>query len=233
MYLLFFGFITKYDNESQCFLCSAYWYYLFQVAAAFVIYVGIAYIFANYGSFAQVIGKPAIILVCAAGVLVLAGMIGCFGAFCEKKSCLGLVSVLFCFCSCNKSSVFLTAWLLFFIFQFLMFLVTVAIVQASVGGILLTYRATSKQSYDSYVWDQFTQYGNDTCGSSVANSTFNATDFIDKVQQKVRMWSADDVFSLESGGSFALIQMNFTVLLCLSVVLFNSCLLELKLMDVL
>jgi len=152
-----------------------------------VIYVGIAYIFANYGSFAQVIARPAVILLCAAGVLVLAGMIGCFGTFYEKKTCLGLVSVVLDLCSCNKSNVFLTAWLFFFIFQFLMFLVTVVIVQASVGGILLTYRGASKQSYDSFVWDQFTQYGNDIGSSSVNDSTFNATDFINKVQQKVRM----------------------------------------------
>nr|CAB3267305.1 tetraspanin-3 [Phallusia mammillata] len=152
--------------------------FFFWAAAAFMMYAGIEFINSKDGGFAQVSARPAIILITSASVLILGGLIGCLGAICEKKTCLGL---------------------------YLVFLVSVLIVQASISGILLVNRKSTKSSFDSFLKDQFHQYGNNTVPDS--NSTddvyFNATSFVDLIQSDVECCgyhNYTDWFDLPWGG---------------------------------
>nr|XP_002124911.2 tetraspanin-3 [Ciona intestinalis] len=138
---------------------------LFWFAGAFMLYVGIKFIQDDNG-YNQVGGRPAVILLCSASVLIVGGIIGCVGAMWEKKTCLGL---------------------------FLVFLASVLIVQVAVTSLMFTNKKSMKSNFDDFLSDQFDLYGasgNDTV--VVNNKTINpveginATEFIDNIQTGVQ-----------------------------------------------
>jgi len=69
------------------------WNVIFQAAGAFLIYAGVHYIQSNDGSLAYHQIWPAVIVFASAAVLIFSGVVGCVGTALEKKSCLGVVSI--------------------------------------------------------------------------------------------------------------------------------------------
>ena len=53
------------------------------------------------------------------------------------------------------------------------------VIQASATGVMLAGKVHARDSFDDFVYDQFMNYGNNT------DSDFNATSFVDTIQETV------------------------------------------------
>lgn len=77
------------------FTCLQYdCFYVVQAAGGFLIYVGVEFLL-SAGSLNEISWKPPIIIFSTAAVILIGGIVGCYGVYSQKKACLSIVSHIF------------------------------------------------------------------------------------------------------------------------------------------
>jgi len=126
-------------------------------AGGFLVYVGVEFML-SAGSLNELSLKPPIIIFSTASVILIGGVVGCYGVYSQKKACLSI---------------------------YLVFVTTVLIIMSAVTGIMLASPQAAHDSFNEMIETSFSKYSNKTQPEvSVVGDemSFNATQFIDQVQ---------------------------------------------------
>jgi len=139
---------------------------IMMAVGGFLLYCGIMLMTSNQGTLFEMNSKPVIITLSAGAFTILGSLFGIFGAYSEKKGCLGV---------------------------YLLFIWTALIILVIMTALLLVGKKPVENSTKQFLSDQFVLYG---LNSSVTlqnktftpNEDFNTTIFIDSLQKSVSVW---------------------------------------------
>lgn len=131
-------------------------------AGGFLVYVGVEFLL-SAGSLNEISWKPPIIIFSTAAVILIGGIVGCYGVYSQRKACLSI---------------------------YLVFVTSVFIVMAVVAGAMIASRTQATTSFNGMVLDTFQQYSNSS-GPGVAviadaDVNVNATQFVDQMQTRLQ-----------------------------------------------
>jgi len=136
---------------------------IMMAVGGFLLYCGIMLMTSNQGTLFEMNSKPVIITLSAGAFTILGSLFGIFGAYSEKKGCLGV---------------------------YLLFIWTALIILVIMTALLLVGKKPVENSTKQFLSDQFVLYG---LNSSVTlqnktftpNEDFNTTIFIDSLQKSM------------------------------------------------
>lgn len=128
------------------------------VAGGFLVYVGVEFL-TSAGDLNEVTLRPPIIVFSTAAVILIGGVVGCYGVYSQKKACLSI---------------------------YLVFVTSVLIVMTAVAGIMIAKQGSAERGLLSVVQQEFKQYNNNSEISTIDDQmNVNSTQFIDNLQQKL------------------------------------------------